>query len=81
MFYHDSWHTYENMMFEYQMVWAALRPGGLLMSEYLPEVNDALKDFTKDKENEPVIIANNQFIIRKSFRSNEDCSEVRMVKK
>lgn len=81
MFYHDSWHTYENMMFEYQTAWAALRPDGLLMSEYLPEVNDAFKDFTKDKENEPVIIANCQFIIRKSFRSNEDCSEVRMVKK
>ena len=81
MFYHDSWHTYENMMFEYQTGWSALRLGGLLMSEYPPEVNDAIKDFTKDKENEPVIIANSQFIIRKSFLSNEDCSEARMVRK
>ncbi len=78
MFYHDSWHTYENMMFEYQTVWSALCPGGLLMSEYTDR-NDAIKDFTKDKENEPVIIANSQFILRKSFCSYEDCSEVRMV--
>jgi len=67
IFYHDSWHTYKNMMFEYQTVWAALRPNGLLMSEYLPDLNDAFKDFTKDKANEPIILANNrQFILRKS---------------
>lgn len=72
MFYHDSWHTYENMMFEYQTVWAALRPGGLLMSEYLPDLNDAFKDFTKDKANEPVILAKTraraQFILRKPIK-------------
>lgn len=81
MFYHDSWHTYENMMFEYQTVWSALRPGGLLMSEYMDR-NEAIKDFTKDKREQKFMIANNsQFILRKSFCTNEDCSEVRMVKK
>lgn len=33
LFYHDSWHTYKNMMFEYQTAWDAIRPGGFLMSE------------------------------------------------
>jgi len=67
MFYHDSWHTYVNLMFEYQTVWSALRPGGLLMSEYLPNLNDAFKDFTKDKVNKPIILANDtQFILRKA---------------
>lgn len=70
MFYHDSWHTYKNMMFEYQTVWTALRPNGLLMSEYLPDLNDAFKDFTKDKMNEPIILANNtQFILRKTHKN------------
>ena len=67
LFYHDSWHTYENLMFEYQTVWSALRVGGLLMSEYLPDLNDAFKDFIKDKANIPTILANyTQFILQKS---------------
>lgn len=67
LFYHDSWHTYENLMFEYQTVWSALRLHGLLMSEYLPDLNDAVKDFIKDKTNKPTILANNtQFILQKA---------------
>jgi predicted O-methyltransferase YrrM len=67
LFYHDSWHTYDNLMFEYQTVWSALSLGGLLMSEYLPDLNDAFKDFIKDKTNIPTILANNtQFILQKS---------------
>ena len=66
MFYHDSWHTYKNMMFEYQTVWSALRVGGLLMSEYLPDLNDTFTDFIKDKKNTPIILANStQFILQK----------------
>jgi predicted O-methyltransferase YrrM len=67
LFYHDSWHTYENLMFEYQTAWSALNQGGLLMSEYLPDLNDAFKDFIKDKDNIPIILANyTQFILQKS---------------
>jgi hypothetical protein len=66
LFYHDSWHTYENLMFEYQTVWSALSINGLLMSEYLPDLNNAVKDFIKDKTNKPTILANNtQFILQK----------------
>jgi predicted O-methyltransferase YrrM len=32
-FLHDSLHTYEHMSFEFAAAWAALRPGGLLMSD------------------------------------------------
>ena len=67
LFYHDSWHTYHTMMFEYQTIWPALSLGGLLMSEYLPNLNNAFKDFIKDKENTPTILANStQFILQKS---------------
>lgn len=69
MFYHDSWHTYENMIFEYQTIWSALRPGGYLMSEYLPGrkgASKAFNDFAMTKAEKPVIVANGtQFILRK----------------
>jgi predicted O-methyltransferase YrrM len=32
-FLHDSLHTYEHMKLEFDAAWAALRPGGLLMSD------------------------------------------------
>ncbi len=67
LFYHDSWHTYKNMMFEYRTAWSALRLGGLLMSEYLPELNNAFTDFIKDKTNKSIILVNStQFILRKA---------------
>ena len=56
-------------MFEYQTVWSALSVNGLLMSEYLPDLNNAVKDFIKDKTNKPTIFANNtQFILQKAAR-------------
>ena len=33
MFFHDSEHTYENMMFEYRAAWPRLTPGGVLVSD------------------------------------------------
>lgn len=33
LFFHDSLHTYENMMWEYGAAWPYLRPGGLLVSD------------------------------------------------
>jgi predicted O-methyltransferase YrrM len=32
-FLHDSLHTYEHMKLEFEVAWAVLRPGGLLMSD------------------------------------------------
>ena len=44
MFHHDSLHTYEHMIFEYQTVWKKLRPGGLLTSDDVTW-NSAFSDF------------------------------------
>jgi len=33
VFFHDSDHTYQHMMWEYTSVWPHLRPGGLLISD------------------------------------------------
>jgi predicted O-methyltransferase YrrM len=32
VFFHDSLHTYEHMMFEFEASWPRLRPGGILLS-------------------------------------------------
>jgi len=44
IFLHDSEHTYRNMLFEYQIAWAHLRTGGLLLSHNI-DANDAFSDF------------------------------------
>ncbi len=33
VFFHDSEHSYENMLWEYRQAWPRLRPGGLLLSD------------------------------------------------
>ncbi len=33
IFFHDSEHSYENMMWEYRTAWPSLRPGGWLLSD------------------------------------------------
>jgi predicted O-methyltransferase YrrM len=45
MFFHDSEHTYDTMMFEYETAMSALAPGGLLLSDD-SMWNTALLDFT-----------------------------------
>ena len=44
IFLHDSEHTYQNMLFEYQAAWTHLRPGGLLLSHNI-DTNNAFPDF------------------------------------
>ena len=46
IFYHDSKHTYEHMLFEFQTVWPYLKTGGLLLSDDV-EWNNAFSDFSK----------------------------------
>lgn len=46
MFLHDSLHTYEHMMFEYETVWPYLIKGGLLLSHDVLW-NKAFLDFSK----------------------------------
>jgi predicted O-methyltransferase YrrM len=47
MFFHDSLHTYEHMMFEFRTVWPLLKPGALLLSHDV-HWNRAFRDFVRE---------------------------------
>lgn len=49
MFIHDSLHTYEHMMYEYETAWPHLRRGGLLISDDI-ESSSAFHDFCSNHE-------------------------------
>jgi predicted O-methyltransferase YrrM len=46
-FFHDSDHSYENMMFEFHESWKGLSPGGLLVSHDISS-NNAFRDFASE---------------------------------
>ncbi len=46
MFLHDSEHTYQNMLWEYETAWVNLKAGGLLLSHNV-DLNDAFSHFQK----------------------------------
>ena len=49
IFYHDSLHTFDHMLAEYQLVYPHMNQNGLFMSEDTDK-NDAWKEFVCDKE-------------------------------
>jgi predicted O-methyltransferase YrrM len=51
-FFHDSDHTYEQMMFEYSTVWPYLSPGGVLASDDITW-NEAFVDFALEVKATP----------------------------
>jgi predicted O-methyltransferase YrrM len=44
IFFHDSEHTYDNMVWEFQTVWPGLKPGGKLLAHNVDK-NTAFADF------------------------------------
>jgi predicted O-methyltransferase YrrM len=44
MFFHDSDHSYENMLMEFETVWPRLKPGGYILADDVWQ-NHALPDF------------------------------------
>ncbi len=46
IFVHDSEHSYQNMIFEYNAVWNYIKAGGLLVSHDI-NMNKAFRDFAK----------------------------------
>jgi predicted O-methyltransferase YrrM len=65
LFFHDSEHTYENMLFEYETVWPHIRSKGILASHDVCW-NDAFLDFSKKIMHVPSIKNNNYgWIIKK----------------
>jgi predicted O-methyltransferase YrrM len=55
LFFHDSEHTYENMMREYQIVWPHIRNDGILMSHDI-NWNNAFADFSNQIDRDSIII-------------------------
>jgi len=47
IFLHDSDHSYQNMMWEFEMAWAYLKAGGLLLSHNI-NYNDVFPDFCRE---------------------------------
>jgi predicted O-methyltransferase YrrM len=53
VFWHDSDHSYENMVFEFDAVWDYLREGGLIIA-HDTDANNAVKDFSRWVKRKPV---------------------------
>jgi hypothetical protein len=57
IFIHDSEHTYENMMFEYEAAWRFLSKNGLLISHDV-NWNNAFNDFIGSRSSKSIVIDN-----------------------
>ena len=57
VFLHDSEHSYQNMLWEYQTAWAYLRTGGLLLSHNI-DSNDAFSDFCQSVKYRGYVVGN-----------------------
>ena len=57
VFLHDSEHSYQNMLWEYQTAWAYLRKGGLLLSHNI-DSNDAFSDFCQSVKYRGYVVGN-----------------------
>jgi len=60
LFFHDSDHSYSNMMFEFRTVYPFLRQGGVLTSDDAT-THDALLDFADSLQKTPIIIKGTNF--------------------
>jgi predicted O-methyltransferase YrrM len=58
VFFHDSDHSYENMMFEFQAVFNAIKDDGLIISDDVHK-NESFRDFVNEKQ-----IAGLQFLTK-----------------
>ena len=67
MFIHDSEHTYETMMFEYNLSWNYLRKGGIICSDDINH-SEAFEEFTKIHNNE----INSLYTFQEIPRSSDD---------
>lgn len=47
IFLHDSDHSYQNMLWEFQIAWTCLKAGGLLLAHNI-DANEAFSDFCQD---------------------------------
>ncbi len=54
MFFHDGEHTYENMLFEFNLAWKHLKSGGALLADNV-SWNEALTDFARLVQSRPTL--------------------------
>ena len=54
IFFHDSDHSYETMIYEYKSAWLHLKKNGLLLSDDV-KMNMAFDEFTRDTESSTMI--------------------------
>lgn len=59
LFVHDSLHTYRNMRMEFDVVWPALRPGGVLISDDI-EGNVAFRELAAERDVEYSVVMQQQ---------------------
>jgi hypothetical protein len=64
VFFHDSLHTYEHMMFEFKTAWPKIKKNGILISDDI-HLNNSFIDFCKAVKCKPVILSANLGIIVK----------------
>jgi hypothetical protein len=65
LFFHDSEHTYENMLWEYRTIWPYIRRGrGILVSHDI-DWNAAFKDFTNMNDLTAMMPADNLGLIKR----------------
>ena len=55
VFFHDSEHTYENMMFECEQAWPHLNEQGVMLLDDV-QSNNAFKDFSATVRRKPLVI-------------------------
>jgi predicted O-methyltransferase YrrM len=64
VFLHDSLHTYENMIYEFETVWPFITKNGVMLSDDI-DFNKAFQEFCKKHNVHPVFLSNNFAGIRK----------------
>jgi hypothetical protein len=62
VFFYDSLHTYEHMMFEFKTAWPKIKKNGILISDDI-HLNNSFIDFCKAVKCKPVILSANLGII------------------
>lgn len=67
LFFHDSLHTYDHMMFEFKEIWPRLAEGGILLSHDV-HWNRAFRDFTR-RQRQVDYVAHGFGIVKKASRT------------
>lgn len=62
IFFHDSLHTYKNMMFEFNTTWQHIKKGGFLLSDDIND-NSAFYQFYSSLKLNPIIVGENKSLL------------------